>query len=67
MAATMLSTKIDRKVVPVTEEHTVEPSEQNEEKDIDEPGPIPAKYRGTTNDQKDMNEMGKKQVLRVCL
>lgn len=27
---------------------------------------IPARYRGTNADQRDMNMLGKKQVLRVC-
>ena len=37
------------------------------EKEYEEPSSVPVKYRGTAHDKKDMNMMGKKQVLRVCV
>ena len=39
--------------------------DQNVREEIDEPGAIPVKYRGTPADRKDMNILGKKQVLMV--
>ena len=45
----------------------VETYDQNAEKDGDEPGTVPSRYRGTANDKRDMSMLGKKQVLRVCV
>lgn len=39
---------------------------QIEDKEPDDCG-IPAKYRGTEADKRDMIVLGKKQVLRVCI
>lgn len=40
-------------------------SNEHELDDLDAAG-LPAKYRGTAADQRDMSILGKKQVLRVC-
>lgn len=45
----------------------VETYGQIAEKYGDEPGTVPTRYRGTDNDKREMNMLGKKQVLRVCV
>lgn len=40
-------------------------SNEHELDDFDDAG-LPARYRGTAADQRDMSMLGKKQVLRVC-
>ena len=65
MAAIMSLTKAEPAVVSLTEKPRGETFDQNVEKELDEPGAIPAKYRGTTADRRDMSILGKKQVLRV--
>jgi len=54
-------------VISLTEETKTDGLYQNGEKDLDEPGTVPAKYRGTAHDKRDMSILGKKQVLRVCV
>ena len=67
MAAIMNPAKAEQAVVSLTEEPRGEIFDQNMEKELDEPGAIPAKYRGTAADRRDMGILGKKQVLRVCV
>jgi hypothetical protein len=67
MAAIMNSEKAELAVVSLTEERRRESFGQNVEKELDEPGTLPAKYRGTAADRRDMSILGKKQVLRVCV
>jgi len=63
------STKNDQEVVSLTEKRatpTFEQYELEEEfEELDRALGIPSKYRGTANDLKDMNVLGKEQVLRV--
>jgi len=61
----MSSAKPEPEVVFVTEERNGETFYEDGEKECDEPGVIPAKYRGTAADRIDMKVMGKEQVLRV--
>jgi hypothetical protein len=61
----MGSTKKDLAIVSMSEELRTDALDQNMVKDLDEPGAIPAKYRGTAHDKREMSIMGKKQVLRV--
>jgi len=63
----MSLTKTELAVVSLAEEPTGETSDQDVEKELDEPGALPAKYRGTATDRRDMSMLGKKQVLRVCV
>jgi hypothetical protein len=65
MAVIMGPAKAEQAVVSLTEEPRGETFDQNAEKELDEPGAIPAKYRGTAADRRDMGILGKKQVLRV--
>ena len=58
--------KAELAVVSLTEDLKGETFNQNV-KELDEPGAIPAKYRGTAADHRDMMILGKKQVLRVCV
>ena len=67
MAAIMSPAKAEATVVSLTKEPRGETFDQNVEKEFDEPGAIPAKYRGTAADRRDMIILGKKQVLRVCV
>jgi hypothetical protein len=67
MAAVMGPAKAELAVVSLTEDLKGETFNQNVEKELDEPGAIPAKYRGTAADRRDMSILGKKQVLRVCV
>jgi hypothetical protein len=67
IAAIMSPTKAEAAVVSLTEEPRGETFDQNVEKELDEPGAIPVKYRGTAADHRDMIILGKKQVLRVCV
>jgi hypothetical protein len=67
MAAIMSPAKAEAAAVSITEEPRGETFDQNVEKELDEPGAIPAKYRGTAADHRDMIILGKKQVLRVCV
>ena len=66
MAAIIGHAKEELAVVSLAEDLRGETFNQNVEKELDEPGAIPAKYRGTAADRRDMNILGKKQVLRVC-
>lgn len=59
--------KAELAIVSLTEDLKGETFNQNVEKELDEPGAIPAKYRGTAADRRDMSILGKKQVLRVCV
>ena len=65
MAATMGPAKAKPAIVSFTEEPRGEMFDQTAEKELDEPGAIPLKYRGTAADKRDMTILGKKQVLRV--
>jgi hypothetical protein len=65
MATIMSPAKAGPAVVSLTEKPRGETFDQNMEKEFDEPGAIPAKYRGTAADHRDMGMLGKKQVLRV--
>ena len=67
MATIMNSEKAEPAVVSLTEERRRESFDQNVEKELDEPGALPEKYRGTVADRRDMSILGKKQVLRVCV
>ena len=67
MAAVMGPAKAELAVVSLTEDLKGDTFNQNVEKELDEPGVIPAKYRGTAADHRDMIILGKKQVLRVCV
>lgn len=51
--------------IALTQEQNGGSPHQYEEKEIDEPGVVPARYRGTAHDKKEMSVMGKQQVLRV--
>ena len=62
----MNSAKEEPPVISLTEEAKNDGLYQDGEKDLDEPGTVPAKYRGTAHDKRDMSILGKKQVLRVC-
>ncbi|KAK5046045.1 hypothetical protein LTR84_008502 [Exophiala bonariae] len=50
--------------ITLSEEQNGGSAHQYEEKEIDEPGVVPARYRGTAHDKKEMSVMGKQQVLR---
>jgi hypothetical protein len=67
MTTIMSSAKAELAVVSLTEKPRGETFDQNVEKELDEPNAIPAKYRGTAADHRDMGILGKKQVLRVCV
>jgi hypothetical protein len=49
----------------VTEQHVAH-NAQASDKEVDE-YELPARYRGTEADKRDMLTLGKKQVLRVCV
>ena len=61
----MTSGKEDLSIISLSEEPRADSLDPDAEKD-DVLSTIPAKYRGTAHDKKDMSVMGKKQVLRVC-
>ena len=63
----MDSMKEDPTVISVSEQHKADILDHDAEKELNEPGisaAVPAQYRGTENDRRDMNMLGKKQVLR---
>jgi hypothetical protein len=62
----MGAAKADSSIVSMNEEKN-DYGQHAVEKFNDEPGAVAPKYRGTMADQKDMSNMGKKQVLRVCI
>lgn len=57
--AAMNDDKAQMSVVETQEQHS-----KDQYEDIDDHG-LPAKYRGTAADQRDMSALGKTQVLRV--
>ncbi len=57
----------DYDVVVLSEAQSTPQWSQPGEKDVNEPGSVPARYRGTATDKRDMSVMGRKQVLRVGL
>jgi len=57
---------IQKGIIPSTEEQNGASPQEYEVKEVDEPGLVPARYRGTAHDKKEMSVMGKQQVLRVC-
>lgn len=63
---TMDTSKSASTVVSLSDERKEETlSDKHEFGQLDTAG-LPAKYRGTAADQRDMSILGKKQVLRVC-
>lgn len=65
MAGVVALSKTSSSLVSVTAGCKDEtPAYEHELEDYDNAG-LPAKYRGTANDQHDMSILGKKQVLRV--
>jgi hypothetical protein len=50
----------------INQEKVFDTYNQNDSEELEEPGAVAPKYRGTVADRKDMSVMGKKQVLRVC-
>ncbi|KIW50408.1 hypothetical protein PV05_11997 [Exophiala xenobiotica] len=54
----------DKDVVVLSEAQSTPQWSQPGEKDVNEPGSVPARYRGTATDKRDMSVMGRKQVLR---
>ena len=53
-------------VVSATERTNGATFDQDVEKELEDMGSVPEKYRGTAADYRDMDMLGKKQVLRVC-
>ena len=62
----MNSTKSTLMVTSINQEKVFDTYNQNDSEELEEPGAVAPKYRGTVADRKDMSVMGKKQVLRVC-
>jgi hypothetical protein len=56
---------VHKDAITTSEEQNGGSPHQYEEKELDEPGVVPARYRGTAHDKKEMSVMGKQQVLRV--
>jgi hypothetical protein len=62
----MSAAKADSSIVSTNEQKN-DYNQNAVEKFDDEPGAVAPKYRGTVADKKDMSNMGKEQVLRVCI
>lgn len=56
---------VQKDIIASTEERNGGSPHEYEVKELDEPGLVPARYRGTAHDKKEMSVMGKQQVLRV--
>lgn len=56
---------VQKDAISSAEEQNGGSPHQYEEKELDEPGVVPARYRGTAHDKREMSVMGKQQVLRV--
>ena len=62
----MDSTKSTLMVTSIDQEKEFDIYNRNDSEELEEPGTVAPKYRGTVADRKDMSTLGKKQVLRVC-
>lgn len=61
-----MATTKDEQVISMSEEPKADSFDQYAEKEEEDVVIVPERWRGTTRDKKEMDMLGKKQVLRVC-